>query len=34
MGGIEFPEGTLIVEREPNELDELAIRVSEILGLV
>ena len=32
MGGIEFRNGTLVVEREPNQLDELAIRFSEILG--
>jgi len=31
MGGITFRDGTLIVEREPNELDELAIGFSEIL---
>lgn len=32
MGGIELRNGTLAVEREPNQLDELAIRFSEILG--
>lgn len=32
MGGIELRNGTLIVEREPNQLDELAIRLSKILG--
>ena len=32
MGGIELRNGTLVVEREPNQLDELAIRCSEILG--
>jgi len=32
MGGIELQDGTLIVEREPNQLDEMAIRFSEILG--
>lgn len=32
MGGIELRNGTLIVEREPNRLDELAIQFSEILG--
>jgi hypothetical protein len=32
MGGIELRNRTLIVEREPNQLDELAIRFSEILG--
>ena len=32
MGGIELRNGTLIVEREPNQLDELAIEFSEILG--
>ena len=32
MGGIELRNGTLVVEREPNQLDELAIRFSEILG--
>jgi len=31
MGGIELRNGTLVVEREPNQLDELAIRFSEIL---
>ena len=31
MGGIELRNGTLIVEREPNQLDELAIGFSEIL---
>lgn len=32
MGGIELRNGTLVVEREPNHLDELAIGFSEILG--
>ena len=32
MGGIELRNGTLIVEREPNQLDELAIGFSEILA--
>ena len=32
MGGIELRNGTLVVEREPNQLDELAIRFSKILG--
>jgi hypothetical protein len=32
MGGIELRNGTLVVEREPNQLDELAIRFAEILG--
>ncbi len=31
MGGIDFQNGTLVVEREPNQLDELAIRFSTIL---
>ncbi len=31
MGGIELRNGTLVVRREPNRLDELAIRFSEIL---
>jgi len=31
MGGIELRNGTLVVEREPNRLDELAIEFSEIL---
>ncbi|MFW5905729.1 MAG: hypothetical protein ACOCUO_02675 [archaeon] len=31
MGGIELRNGTLLVEREPNQLDELAIEFSEIL---
>lgn len=31
MGGIELRDGTLVVDREPNELDELAIRFSTIL---
>jgi hypothetical protein len=31
MGGIELREGTLVVEREPNQLDELAVGFSEIL---
>lgn len=32
MGGIELRNGTLVVEREPNQLDELAIGFSDILG--
>jgi len=32
MGGVELRNGTLVVEREPNQLDELAIGFSEILG--
>ncbi len=32
MGGIELRDRTLIVEREPNQLDELAIGFSKILG--
>ena len=32
MGGIELWNGTLVVDREPNQLDELAIRFSEILS--
>lgn len=32
MGGIELRNGTLVVERKPNQLDELAIEFSEILG--
>ena len=32
MGGIELRNETLVVEREPNQLDELAIRFSKILG--
>lgn len=31
MGGIELRNGTLVVNREPNQLDELAIRFSTIL---
>ena len=31
MGGIELRNGTLVVEREPNQLDELAIEFSRIL---
>lgn len=31
MGGIEFRDGTLLVDREPNDLDELAIQFSTIL---
>lgn len=31
MGGIEFRDGELVVEREPNELDELAIEFTAIL---
>lgn len=31
MGGIELREGTLVVEREPNRLDELAFEFSPIL---
>ena len=32
MGGIELRNGTLVVKREPNQLDELAIGFSEILS--
>ncbi|WP_049934756.1 hypothetical protein [Haloplanus natans] len=32
MGGIELRNGTLVVERGPNQLDELAIEFAEILG--
>ena len=32
MGGLELRNETLVVEREPNRLDELAIEFSEILG--
>lgn len=31
MGGIEFDDGELVVEREPNELDTLAIEFTRIL---
>jgi hypothetical protein len=31
MGGIELRNGTLMLEREPNQLDELAIGFSEVL---
>jgi hypothetical protein len=31
MGGVELRNGTLVVEREPNQLDELSIRFSELL---
>jgi len=31
MGGIELRDGTLVVEREPNRLDELAIEFSHVL---
>lgn len=31
MGGVELRNGTLVVEREPNRLDELAIEFAEIL---
>lgn len=31
MAGLEFRDGTLVVEREPNELDALAIEFSDIL---
>ncbi|WP_235019596.1 hypothetical protein [Natrialba sp. INN-245] len=31
MGGIEIRNGTLVVEREPNRLDELAIEFSHVL---
>ena len=34
MGGIELRNGTLVVEREPNRLDELAISFSEILDRI
>jgi len=32
MGGIELRNGTLVVEREPNRLDELAIEFSHVLN--
>lgn len=32
MSGIELLNGTLVVEREPNQLDELAIEFSRVLG--
>lgn len=32
MGGIEFDDGELLVERDPNELDELAIEFTAILN--
>ena len=32
MGGIDLRDGTLVVEREPNRLDELAIEFSRILA--
>lgn len=31
MGGIELRDGTLLVDREPNDLDELAILFSTLL---
>jgi len=31
MGGTELRNGTLVVEREPNQLDELAIEFSHLL---
>lgn len=31
MGGIDFTDGRLVVEREPNELDELAIEFTSLL---
>jgi hypothetical protein len=31
MGGIELCDGTLVVDRDPNDLDDLAIRFSSIL---
>ncbi|WP_231190021.1 hypothetical protein [Haladaptatus sp. DYF46] len=31
MGGIELRDGTLVVDRNPNDLDELAITFSAIL---
>lgn len=31
MGGIELRNGTLVVKREPNQLDHLSIRLCEIL---
>jgi len=34
MGGIELRDGTLLVEREPNDLDELAILFSTLLDEV
>lgn len=32
MGGIELRDGVLVVERDPNQLDDLAIEFSELLG--
>ncbi|MFB6137044.1 MAG: hypothetical protein ABEJ42_01710 [Halobacteriaceae archaeon] len=32
MGGVSLTDGTLVVEREPNRLDELAIPFSELLA--
>lgn len=32
MSGVELRNGTLVVGREPNQLDELAVAFSEILG--
>lgn len=32
MAGIELRDGTLVVQREPNELDTLAIEFSDLLG--
>lgn len=34
MGGIELRDGTLLVDREPNDLDELAIQCSTLLDEV
>lgn len=34
MGGIELRDGTLLVDREPNDLDELAILFSTLLDQV
>jgi hypothetical protein len=31
MGGVEFRDGELVVEREPNDLDDLAVRFTSIL---
>lgn len=33
MGGIEFADDTLVVDRQPNELDELALSFSTILSV-
>ena len=34
MGGIELRDGTLLVDREPNDLDELAILFSTLLDQI